>query len=265
MNLRLSVVTVCYNSGKTIESTFKSVLNQTELPYEYIVVDGASIDNTISIIDKYKKIFESRNVLFKYISEPDNGLYYAMNKALKLITGEWVHYLNSDDAYFNSNVLSQITSILNNNSNDIIFGNMVVIYENGHKKIIKPSPLPRRFSMYFTCPFQQPATFIRFSVLNKVGFDFNYKNSADYKLFVELICSGISYKYINTNITNFSVGGASINLANMNSENIRFFKEINLPIGSFIHSCYIHMYILYYLRTHFPSFHSLLKHLFNRK
>ena len=91
--MKVSIVTVCYNSAATIEHTIQSVLSQSHDNIEYIVVDGGSTDDTLNIIDKYK------NKLSKVISEPDHGIYDAMNKGIKNATGEIVGILNSDDFY----------------------------------------------------------------------------------------------------------------------------------------------------------------------
>ena len=95
MNLRITVITVCRNSVDTIERTFASVLNQHYLPYEYIVIDGASNDGTLGMILKYQRLFEAKNVLFQYVSEPDKGLYDAMNKGIVKATGEFLIFMNA--------------------------------------------------------------------------------------------------------------------------------------------------------------------------
>ncbi len=91
-----SIITVCYNSEKTIERTIKSVLNQTESNYEYIIVDGGSTDKTLDIVKNYEDAFNGR---LKYISEKDNGIYDAMNKGIGMAKGELIGLINSDDYY----------------------------------------------------------------------------------------------------------------------------------------------------------------------
>ena len=91
-----SIVTVCYNSEKTIERTIKSVLNQTNKDYEYIIIDGGSTDRTLEIVMKYETIFDRK---LKYVSEKDNGIYDAMNKGISMARGELIGLLNSDDYY----------------------------------------------------------------------------------------------------------------------------------------------------------------------
>lgn len=186
-----------------------------------------------------------------------------MNKALPYVTGDWVHYLNSDDFYYDNKTLYNMSLFLAKTQKDIVAGNMFISSENKRTKLCRPSIIPRKLAMLFTCPFQQPATFVKATLMKNTRFDTAYRNSADYKLWVQLILEGIQYEYVNVNVTVFNVGGASANLRNMNNENIRLFKEVQLPVGAVIHRCYIHMYLLYYLKQKFPSLHLLLKRLFS--
>lgn len=95
----ISVITASYNSEKTIADTFKSVLNQSYRPVQYLVVDGASTDNTLQIIKEYEPLFRAKGIDFKWISEPDKGIYDAWNKGLEMADGEWIGFLGSDDVY----------------------------------------------------------------------------------------------------------------------------------------------------------------------
>ena len=105
--MKISIITVCYNSEKNIKDTLESVLKQTYKNYEYILVDGKSQDNTLKIIKKYEKKFKGK---LKYISENDKGIYDAMNKGIKLSTGDIVGLINSDDILANSFVFEKIIS-----------------------------------------------------------------------------------------------------------------------------------------------------------
>jgi glycosyltransferase involved in cell wall biosynthesis len=110
-NPRISVITVVYNAQKTIEQTMLSVLNQTNKNIEYIIVDGVSTDGTLDIIKNYElkiKSGEFSNISFRYISEPDKGIYDAMNKGIDLATGEWINFMNSGDRFYDSEVLQNV-------------------------------------------------------------------------------------------------------------------------------------------------------------
>ena len=99
MNPLISIITVCFNSSKTIRQTIESVLNQTYTNIEYILVDGKSTDNTVAIIEEYAPQFTAKGIVYRWVSEPDAGIYDAMNKGIKLATGEWIGIINSDDWY----------------------------------------------------------------------------------------------------------------------------------------------------------------------
>ena len=109
--MKFSIVTVSYNSEKTIEETIRSVIFQSCKDYEYILVDGGSTDNTLNIVNNYKKYFN------KIISEKDNGIYDAINKGIKVASGEIISILNSDDIYYSNNVLSDVENVFENDQN----------------------------------------------------------------------------------------------------------------------------------------------------
>ena len=97
MNPLISIITVCFNSAKTIRQTIESMLNQTYTNIEYILVDGKSTDNTVAIIEEYAPQFAAKGIVYRWISEPDGGIYDAINKGIKFATGEWINIQGSDD------------------------------------------------------------------------------------------------------------------------------------------------------------------------
>lgn len=107
MSSYFSIITVCLNSEKTIETTIKSVLAQTYTDFEYIIIDGKSSDKTLNIINRYK------DPRIKIISEKDKGLFDAMNKGISLSKGKWIHILNSDDYYYSKDSLIKASKVLN--------------------------------------------------------------------------------------------------------------------------------------------------------
>lgn len=124
MRAKISIITVVYNAGRFLESTLKSVKNQSYPNIEYIVIDGGSTDNTLDLIDKYNSL------ITKCISEPDEGLYSAMNKGLKLATGTHLMFLNAGDIFNNDDVLSTIFKSAENLS-DIYYGETIIINQEG--------------------------------------------------------------------------------------------------------------------------------------
>lgn len=199
--MKITVITVCYNSAETIERTIKSVLAQNFNELEYIIVDGGSTDGTLDIIDKYK------NWISVYISEPDNGLYYAMNKGLKMVTGEIFAFLNSDD-YYADNVLKRVNEYFEGNDVDMVSGNMYIC-ENGisEKAVYDKS---KKENMFFGVVYPHPALFAKKDLYIKYGgFDTSYKIAADSDWVMRVCFGGAKVLCVEDYFTYFSVGGIS--------------------------------------------------------
>ncbi|MBT8523623.1 glycosyltransferase [Polynucleobacter paneuropaeus] len=112
--MKLAIITVCFNAEKTIRSTLKSIISQKFKDYEFIVVDGGSTDNTLNILNEYKNYIDIK------ISEPDQGIYHAMNKAIALSSSEWLVFMNADDVFYSDDVLKEIFSFNLNKYNLVI-------------------------------------------------------------------------------------------------------------------------------------------------
>lgn len=169
--ITFSIVTVCHNAQDSIEQTIKSVINQQYLNFEYILIDGNSSDNTLNIINKYK---DSIDVI---ISEPDNGIYDAMNKGICLSKGQFVNFLNSGDTFFSSNTLELVKDYIKPTT-DIISGDFNLVHINKKPKLIKTKKINwKDFRRDFYACHQ--AIFIKSSIIN--FYDLNYKIKADYK------------------------------------------------------------------------------------
>src|SRR5690554_4736848 len=132
--MKISVITVCYNSERFIRTAIESVLSQSNGSVEYILVDGFSTDNTVSIIKKYEPLFKGR---LKYISEPDQGLYDAMNKGIRMATGDIVGILNSDDFFYDEEVLSTVVKAFKDPSLRATIGDIVFVKDNDLNKVIR--------------------------------------------------------------------------------------------------------------------------------
>lgn len=202
--MKISIITVCFNSAKTIESTILSVLEQTYHNTEYIIIDGNSTDKTVSIIKKY----ENNIALVK--SEPDKGLYDAMNKGIKLATGDVIGILNSDDTFYNKNVLKNIADFHQNNNIDASFGN-IVQHKNG--KIIRiynsSNWLPDKLKIGFMPP--HPSVFFKKALFEKLGYyRLDFIAGADYELITRFFLkNSLTYKYSGITTTSMAIGGIS--------------------------------------------------------
>lgn len=130
-NIYFTIITSSFNSEKTIAKTIESVLNQEFKDYEYIIVDGKSVDNTINIIKKYEPLFKEKNISFQWISETDSGIYNAWNKGLKLATGNWISFIGSDDVYVDNSLEKYANIISRNQSADFIHSKVKIFDEGG--------------------------------------------------------------------------------------------------------------------------------------
>jgi glycosyltransferase involved in cell wall biosynthesis len=197
-NKKITVVTISYNAQDLIEETILSVIGQTYSNLEYIIIDGGSTDRTLEIIKKYE------NRITKWISEPDKGIYDAMNKGLKLATGDYVNFMNVGDVFTDNQVLQNVSPFL---KETVVSGCFNRRYPNGLMKLTSPGNI-RNFTTYM--PICHQATFIKLSYHKHHLFDTKFKYSADYNFFYHALKNGESFNLINTIITNFRVGeGAS--------------------------------------------------------
>mgnify|MGYP003445965853 CR=1 FL=1 len=168
--MKISIITVSYNSSKTIKDTFDSMLSQTYNNIEYIVVDGNSKDKTLEIIGEYESKFIDKKIEFKWISEKDNGLYDAMNKGIKMATGDIVGIINSDDVYFDEFVIEKVVKALENNLTDSLYGNLYYVEENNTNKIVRNWKYKKYQNGLFEKGWQiaHPTFFVKKEVYEKI-------------------------------------------------------------------------------------------------
>lgn len=199
-NFKISIITVAYNAEGTIEQTINSVLNQTYSNIEYIVIDGGSTDRTVDIIEKYDSFISF------WISEPDQGIYYAMNKGIEMATGEIIGIINADD-WYEKNALDIIVNVFNDAEVEIVYGKLNIV-END--KVVRSTyPLPLN-NMWFRMAIDHPATFVKRSVYERLGlFDTSYMLAADYDFLLKAYCEGVKFQYIDSTIANFRNDGVS--------------------------------------------------------
>lgn len=223
-----SIVTICYNSAKTIERTILSILKQDEKDYEYLVVDGKSTDATIDILNNYKSKFEGR---MRFTSEPDKGIYDAMNKGIRNAIGKYIWIVNSDD-YISDNVLSLIkTQILEsgNNEQSIIVGGLNLI--DGHTSIYATPPNRTHMVKCYcnlSMGINHPSTIVPRKIYQEVGlYDDRYYISADIDFFLRCMNKKIDFQFINSALTNMTMDGISNQLPikkNIHDWNLRYSK-----------------------------------------
>jgi glycosyltransferase involved in cell wall biosynthesis len=203
--MKISIITVCYNSAATLEKTILSVAHQTYKDIEYIIVDGNSNDGTLELIKKHE------DKISKWISEPDKGLYDAMNKGIALATGDLIGILNSDDTFNSNTVVEEITNFHVQNNIDASIGNIIQHKENG--KIVRlyssKKWIPEKLKIGFMPP--HPSLFFKRELFDKYGnYDLGFKIGADYELITRYFFKNkISWKYSGITTTAMLVGGLS--------------------------------------------------------
>lgn len=202
--MKLSIITVNLNNHSGLKNTVESVICQDFTDYELIIIDGGSTDGSREIIEQYK------NHLSYYVSEPDNGIYDAMNKGIRKASGEYCFFLNSGDYLLNMQVLKKVFS--HECQSDIIYGNLVLTF-NGQTigKIVGRSHMT--FLDVYSSSVKHQATFIRTNLFEKFGFyDETLKISADWAFFMKSIgLGGATFSYLNTDIASFDNDGLSNN------------------------------------------------------
>lgn len=185
----ISIVTVCFNSEKEIENTIHSVINQTYPNIEYIIIDGGSTDSTVEIIKKYI------NRISLFISEPDKGIYDAMNKGVENATGDWINFMNSGDEFVNNEVLFNVF-VNKEYPTDIavVYGNTILKTPFGYYHY---NCMPKDGEM----PITHQSAFTRSSLMKKYKFDLTYKIIADANLFRILRLNNYTLKHIEQTIS----------------------------------------------------------------
>ena len=201
-NPKISVVTVCYNAVDTIEKTILSVVNQTYQNIEYIIIDGGSKDGTVDIINKY------RDKIAYFVSEPDKGIYDAMNKGIKAATGGYIQFLNAGDKYHVNDCLGEFIPQINEDTT-IAYG-LVNFQYLIMDKIRHPYPIEY---MKERMPFHHPATFVKLSYHKEHLFDTSFKSSGDYDfLYKAYYNDHVSFQHIPVVIADFEAeNGISMN------------------------------------------------------
>lgn len=220
--MKVSVITICYNSEKYIQQTIEAVLNQTYNDIEYIIVDGGSTDGTLEIIRQYEERFSGK---LHWVSEPDHGIYDAMNKGINMATGELIGIINSDDWYELDAIENAVKEFDVNQPYQIIYGMVRVIEDEKEKQVYL-----NRHEAIEEMAMAHPACFVSKRVYRDKGtYSLKYKIVSDWELFLRIRNdTEISYKPIYKILANFRTGGASSNIANTSIENVKLKKAYGL-------------------------------------
>lgn len=225
--MRISIITVAYNAARTIADTLESVAAQTHPEIEHIVVDGASTDGTLEIIERHGKH------VARFISEPDRGIYDAMNKGLDLATGEVIGFLNADDVYADNAVLERVSAIMARGNLDALFGDAEFVSP------VRPDHPLRRYRSERFRPERiawgwmpaHPALFMKRSVYERFGkFRADYRIAGDFELVARVFHGGtLTYRHVPEVLVRMRTGGISTggwrNTILLNQEVLRACRE----------------------------------------
>lgn len=204
--MKISIITVTYNNQKYISECIESVLNQTHQDIEYIVIDGASTDGTLDVINNYK------DKMFKVVSEPDKGIYDAINKGIHLATGDIVGILNSDDTYASDMVLEKVNSAFEDSGAQSCYGDLVYVSQDKSRIIRywKSGEYSKELIMKGWMP-PHPTFFVKRVIYDRLGrFNTDFKIAADYDLILRFMAKGgITTFYVPEVLVNMRIGGHS--------------------------------------------------------
>ena len=184
---KISIITTTYNSAKTLADTIKCIQQQTYPNIEHILIDGASKDNTLTLIHHHLQQFPK----YQFLSEPDKGIYDAMNKGIQLATGDYICFLNSDDFYVNKYVIENVvTTIQSNNNPDAVYGNLWYVDKQDTDAVYRfwQAGNFRRYKMLFGWMAPHPTFFVKREIIEKYGpFKTGLTLAADYEMMVRLL------------------------------------------------------------------------------
>lgn len=190
--MNVTIITVCRNHAKELERTIRSVESQTWQEKEYLVIDGASTDETIAVIKAHEA------AITHWISEPDQGIYDAMNNGVRMAHGEWVIFMNAGDTFAGEDTLQRVFG--SPQDADVIYGDVI------KGEIVKKAEAPRNAHRMFYC---HQSAFVKTSCLREFPFDINHRMSADFKQVKQLYLSGKKFHQLDFPVANFDTQGVS--------------------------------------------------------
>ena len=228
--MKISIITVTYNRVYVIREAIEGVLRQKNKNYEYIIVDGASKDNTLEVLKEYEPKFEGR---MRWISEPDKGLYDAINKGVKMATGDVVGIINSDDYFHRDDVFDLVAQAFNDNHTDAIYGDERVVDETGKPLYYDSCKYFRTWMYRIGLMPGHESFYAKKSLFEKYGYyKTDYKITADFELMLRFAyINRVKMKYINEDLLSFRTGGISTQLSQkmlLHKEQVRACKENGL-------------------------------------
>jgi glycosyltransferase len=224
--MKISIITTCFNREKSIGNTVNSVLSQEYPEVEFIVIDGASTDGSVDIIRSYE------DKIATFVSEPDGGMYEAINKGIRLATGNIIGLMHSDDMFYSENILPKIADVFKKNDVDIIYGNGIYVDENNTRKIVRDwisGDYTKEKMRRGWLPLH-PTVYVKRKVFEQVGlYDESYRIAADSDMLVRMLYKyDFKVHYLNEYIVCMQMGGMSTSISTQKKkweEDIRMYRS----------------------------------------
>jgi glycosyltransferase involved in cell wall biosynthesis len=234
--MKISIITVCYNSSETIRNTIDSVISQSYDNIEYIIIDGGSSDNTKEIVLSYGSSVSS------FVSEQDRGIYHAMNKGIKMSTGEVVGILNSDDFFNNDKVIERVVGEFESNDIDALYGDIQFVNPDNLQKVVRYYSSKRFSTSKFKYGYMpaHPSFYVKREYFEKLGYyKEDYKIGADFELLLRFLYNNkLKSSYIQMPFVTMRTGGISTRSIRsnfiLNNEIIRACRENGINTNLFI-------------------------------
>jgi glycosyltransferase involved in cell wall biosynthesis len=238
----VTVVTVTYNAEDLLEETILSVINQTYDNIEYIIIDGASTDGTVDIIKKYEDHIDY------WISEPDEGIYHAMNKAIEKATGEWINFMNAGDTFYDKGTVAYVMAHKDINA-ELIYGDYKKKNANTIVKALDQK------DWHKTMPFNHQTLFTKTTLAKEFPFNLSYKIVADHHFIMSMYHQKKYFQYLDQTLAIFAEGGfANQNTVKMCIESLKVLIEHNVSLDELYQTSWYN-----YLSRTEQSYHSLQK------
>ena len=248
----ITIITVCRNCGNRISKTVRSVLAQDYTDYEYLIQDGGSSDDTLKIAEESKPLFEQKGIKMDIVSEPDNGIYDGMNRAVLRATGTWINFMNAGDCFYSSSVLSDIFNKSNYPNAAILYGDAVE-YEYGGYHMFRKSfeSIEKRM------PFSHQSSFVNRELLSRYPFKTDYLIGADYDWLLSMYKKGFFFRdtgVITCIISKDGISSLKLYDTYMETLKIRNSHGINGPTAAELTVKIREMKLKQFVMDHFPVF-----------
>ncbi len=220
---KITIATVCLNAEDSIRNTIESIVCQNYNDFEYLIVDGLSRDNTLSIANEYIEAFKNNGIPYRIITEKDKGLYDAMNKAADLASGEWIIYMNSGDTLLDETILNKVSPLFSEDIN-VLYGD-ILLADGGKYKLHKAGNIELLNRCF---PIMHQSCFTRVTVMKKFRFDISYRISADYDFILRLYNDDKScFKKVDLVMSTFLMGGLSTSAVNLREKDYCYARKKN--------------------------------------